>query len=202
MTSRVAAVAWRCRSRLASLLALVCCVASASALAEERYRLDAAHSLPTFEFTHLGLSTQTGRFDRISGDVRLDREKRRGSIHVEIETASLDMGFGTEQPDSAGYRFLQVDRFPRIVFDADDLYFSDSGAVVAARGRLTFFGATRPQNVWVRRFRCGPHPVLHVAACSAEITAIVRRSDFGLIEYLPAISDEIHITVPIEAIRE
>jgi hypothetical protein len=35
--------------------------------------------------------------------------------------------------------------------------------------------------------------------CSAEIHATVIRSNFGLLDFIPAISDEIQVNVPIEA---
>lgn len=172
------------------------------ALAAETYTMDAAHCIPTFEFTHLGVTSQTGRFDRAHGKVTLDPARHAGSVRYEIETASLNMGTGTETPDSAGYRLFQVARFPAITFRSDDFYFDGSDRVVAASGSLTLLGVTRPLTVWVRHFKCSVSPMNRRQMCSGNIDAVLNRSEFGMTQYIPAISDEIRISVPVEAYKD
>jgi polyisoprenoid-binding protein YceI len=38
--------------------------------------------------------------------------------------------------------------------------------------------------------------------CSGNVTATVRRSEFGLLAFTPAISDEIKVIVPVEAYKQ
>jgi polyisoprenoid-binding protein YceI len=178
------------------------CIALAlePAAAAETYTMDSAHCIPSFEFTHLGMTTQTGRFDRARGTVTLDRAARRGSIRYEIDAASLDMGSGTERPDSPGYRLFEIVKFPTITFRSDNLYFGDDGRVIAAQGKLTLLGVTRPLTVWVSRFACSVRAGRNF--CAADVAATVTRSEFGMLQYIPAVSDEIKINVPIEAYRD
>jgi polyisoprenoid-binding protein YceI len=35
--------------------------------------------------------------------------------------------------------------------------------------------------------------------CAADITASLKRSDYGMVKYIPTVSDEIKISVPVEA---
>ncbi len=168
----------------------------------EHYTLDRVHSLPEFRFTHAGLTTQTGRFDAARGTIELDTVARSGRVHYEIDTASLDMGFGTERPDSPGYRLFDVRRFPKITFDSDRLLFGPKAEVVGAQGTLRLLGISRPQRVRVEHFRCAVNPMNARQMCAGEINAIVKRSAFGMLDYIPAISDEIRIRVPVEAYRD
>jgi polyisoprenoid-binding protein YceI len=38
--------------------------------------------------------------------------------------------------------------------------------------------------------------------CAADITAILKRSDYGMTKYIPTVSDEIKINVPVEAYKD
>jgi polyisoprenoid-binding protein YceI len=172
------------------------------ALAADTYALDAAHSIPTFEFTHLGVTAQTGRFDRAHGTVTLDPVRHAGSVRYDIDTASLNMGTGTETPDSAGFQLFQVAKFPTITFRSDDFYFDGSDRVVAASGRLTLLGVTHPLTVWVSHFKCSVNPMNRRQMCSGNVDATLNRSEWGMMRFIPAISDEIKISVPVEAYKD
>jgi polyisoprenoid-binding protein YceI len=170
--------------------------------AADSYTMDTVHSIPAFEFSHLGMTTQTGRFDKAKGTVVLDRAAHKGSISYEVDTGSLNMGFGTETPESPGYQLFEVTKFPAISFKSDDLFFDDDNNVIAAEGQLSLLGVTKPINVWVSRFKCSVNPMNKKDMCAANITATVKRSEFGMIQYLPGISDEIKISVPVEAYKD
>ena len=166
------------------------------------YVLDAIHSVPVFEFKHLGLSTQTGRFDRIQGEFVLDRLAKSGRVTFTVDTTSLNMGHGAATPDSPGFQLFRMGEFSSMQFRSDQLFFDDQQRVVAAAGFLTLLGVTQPLTVWVSRFACSMSPTFKVDMCSGNVTATVRRSEFGMLAYLPAISDEIKVIVPVEAYKQ
>ncbi|MCX7173549.1 MAG: YceI family protein [Proteobacteria bacterium] len=173
----------------------------APAIAAESYTIDSAHSIPVFEFSHLGLTTQTGRFDRARGSATLDIPARKGSVSFIIDTASLNMGFGTETSGSAGYLLFQVEKYPAISFQSDKLIIRDK-KVIAADGQLTLLGVTRNIRVTVSGFVCSPNPMNRKPMCVGNVSATIRRSEFGMDKYIPTISDEIKISVPIEAYKD
>ncbi len=183
------------------LVALLATLAG-PALATDTYTIDSTHSIPVFEFSHLELTTQTGRFDRVSGTIVLDLVARTGSVAYEIETASLNMGFGTEKPNSPGYYLFQVDKYPKITFASDKLIFDEHKAVTAADGRFTMLGVTKPLRVKVEEFKCSLNPMNKKAMCAGNITATLKRSEFGMVQFIPAISDEVRISVPVEAYKD
>jgi polyisoprenoid-binding protein YceI len=172
------------------------------AYALDTYTIDATHCIPAFEFKHLGMTTQTGRFDRAGGKIILDPGSRAGSVYFEVDATSLNMGTGTETPNSPGYHLFEVARFPSISFRSDNLFFDDSDRVIAAAGQLTLLGVTKPLTVWVSRFKCSVNPMNKKMMCAGNITATVKRSEFGMMGFIPAISDEIKISVPVEAYKD
>ena len=185
------------RSAITSLALLVCWASSVQAT--ETYIFDTLHSKPTFEFKHLGLTTQSGRFDKVQGTVTLDRPARTGRVHFIIESASLNMGYGTATPDSPGFKLLQVDHYPTIEYRSEELFFDDQQRVLAATGVLTLLGVSKPVTLWLSRFSCTFSNTFKVEMCTANISASLLRSEFGMRDYIPAISDEVRLSIPVEA---
>lgn len=174
---------------------------AAPACAADNYTVDPNHTWPVFEVNHLGFSTQRGRFNSSSGKITLDTAAKKGSVELVIETASLDMGFDKWDEHMKSDEFFNVKFFPTMRFVSDRLVF-DGDKVVAAEGSFTLLGVTKPLTLTVSNFRCAPHPMLKKPACGADITATLKRSEFGMTKFVPAVSDEVKISVPVEAVKE
>lgn len=196
MCHKRVAIAWPC------LMGAVLAVLPLAGDAADVYVLDTVHSVPVFEFKHLGLSTQSGRFDRIQGEFVLDRQSKSGRVSFTVDTASLNMGHGAVTPDSPGFALFRVGEFAQMQFHSDQLFFDEQQRVVAAAGQFTLLGVTRPLTVWVSRFACSISSAFKVEMCSGNVTAQLRRSEFGMLAYIPAISDDIKVMVPVEAYRQ
>jgi polyisoprenoid-binding protein YceI len=179
----------------------VAAVVAAPAVAADTYTIDPEYTIPTFEVEHLGFTTQRGRFGKTEGKVMLDFAAKKGLVEFIIHTNTLDMGSQawTIHVSSAG--LFNVEQYPTITYKSDDLVF-DGGKVVAANGQLTLLGATNPVKVNVDRFNCGVNPMNKKAMCSGNITATIKRSEFGMVKYIPTVSDEIKISVPVEAYKD
>jgi polyisoprenoid-binding protein YceI len=171
-------------------------------LAADRYVIDTVHSAPEFEFKHLGVTTQSGRFDRASGNVTLDLAARKGSVTYEVDTRTLNMGYGAESPESPAYRLFDVAHFPTITFTSSRLIFDDNRKVVAAQGQLRLLGVSRPLTVTVKNFRCALSQMTARPMCAGDATAVVKRSEFGMVRFIPFVSDEIVVNIPVEAYKD
>lgn len=174
---------------------------AASACAADNYTIDSRHIWPVFEVNHLGFSTQRGRFNKSSGKITLDTAAKKGSVELVIETASLDMGLDKWDEHMKSDEFFNVKFFPTMRFVSDKLVF-DGDRVVAAEGSFTLLGVTKPLTLTVSNFRCAPHPMVKKPACGADISTILKRSEFGMTKFVPAVSDEVRISVPVEAIKD
>lgn len=167
----------------------------------ESYTIDPNHTWPIFEVNHLGFSTQRGRFNKTSGTIILDTAARKGSVDLTIETASLDMGFDKWDEHMKSADFFNVVQFPTMRFTADKLVF-DGDRVVAAEGNFTLLGVSKPLTLAVSNFRCGPHPMTKKPHCGADISATIKRTEFGMAKFVPAVSDDVKITSPVEAMKD
>ena len=187
-------------TRLAGF-AVLAVVLAGPALAADTYSMDPAHSGPEFEFKHLGVTTQTGRFDRAQGTIVLDRDARTGSVSYEVDAGSINMGKGSEGTLSPAARLFEVGKYPRISFKSSQLIFDGNNAVTGAHGDLTLLGVTRPLTVAVEHFKCTVNPMNRKKLCAGEISATVKRSEWGMVRYIPGISDEVKVRVPVEAYK-
>ena len=171
-----------------------------SAVAADTYTIDPNHTFPVFEVNHLGYSVQHGRFNKTGGNITLDMAAKKGSVDLTIETTSLDMGFPLWDEHMSADGFFNTAKFPTMTFKSNKLVFKD-GKVVAAEGDFTMLGVTKPLTVTVNGFNCGDHPFTKKPMCGANIGGTIKRSEFGMTKYVPAISDDIKIHVPVEAYK-
>jgi polyisoprenoid-binding protein YceI len=186
---------------LKPLSLIVAALVAVPAYAADSYTIDARHTFPVFEVNHLGFSTQRGRFNKSSGKITLDIAAKKGSVDLTIDTASLDMGFDKWDEHMKAEDFFNVEFYPTMRFVSDKLVFKGD-KLVAAEGSFTLLDVTKPMRLTVSNFHCAPHPMNKKQACGADVTATLKRSEFGMTKYVPAISDEVRIYSPIEAIRE
>jgi len=171
------------------------------AFAADNYTIDTRHTFPVFEISHLGFSTQHGRFDKTSGKITLDLAAKSGSVDLNVDTTSLDMGFDAWKEHFSADGFFNTEKFKTMTFKSDKLIF-EGDKVVAAEGEFTLLGVTKPLKLTVSNFRCGANPMSKKAMCGADIAVTIKRSDFGMTKYLPAIGDEVKISSPVEAYKD
>lgn len=185
-----------------SLVALALAAMSASALAApETFSFDPNHTLPRFEYNHMGYSQQLSRFDKTTGSIVLDRAAKTGSVDVTIDTTSVNTGSPLFNQHIQGENFLDTAKYPTATYKSTKMVF-DGDKLAAVEGNLTLKGVTKPVTLTVVSFKCMPHPMLKKEACGATATAKVKRSDFNMGMYAPLVGDEVTITLPVEAIKQ
>ncbi len=173
---------------------------AAPAFSAETYTFDPEYTIPVFEVGHLGFTTQRGRFDKAEGKAVLDFGAKKGSVEFTVFTSSLDMGSRAWTVHVSSEGLFNIEKYPTITFKSDRLLF-DNDKVVAAEGQFTLLGVTKPLKVTVNRFACTTNPLNKKFMCAGDITATIKRSDFGMTKYIPTVSDDIKINVPVEAYR-
>jgi polyisoprenoid-binding protein YceI len=172
------------------------------AAAQEIYVLDPVHSQPSFEARHLGFSLQHGGFGKLAGKVTLDRAAKKGTIDVTIDTTSIRSFDARLDAALKGEKYFDVEKYPTMTFKSNSMMF-DGDRVVGADGELTMLGVTKPVSLKVGNFTCGDNPFNKKPMCGAEVTATIKRSEWGMTAGIPfAPADDIRIIIPIEAYRE
>jgi len=174
---------------------------SFSATAADNYTVDPRHTFPSFEIDHLGFSIQRGRFNQTEGKITLAPASASGSIDIAIDAASISTGLADLEKHLRGEDFLDVARFPKILFKSKQLTFNKE-KLVGADGDLALHGVTQPVHLTVDRFHCGVNLISMKNVCGANATTTIKRSDFGVDKYAPALADEVKVSIQIEAIKD
>jgi polyisoprenoid-binding protein YceI len=184
-----------------SALFLALAVSLPAFAAPETYVIDGSHTFPRFEYNHLGFSNQVSRFDKTSGKVVLDRAAKTGSVDVIIDAKSVNTGYAVFNEHIQAADFFDTAKHPTITFKSSKLNFKGD-TLASVDGNLTIKGITKPVTLDVTSFKCMPHPMLKKDACGANASTKIKRSDFGAGKYAPNVSDEVTLTIGIEAIKE
>ena len=185
---------------LALLSALAAFAATAQA-APVTYVIDNSHTYPHFTYNHLGFSNQTHKFDKTRGKVVLDRAGKAGSVAVIIDATSVNTGHAVFNEHIQAADFFDTTNHPTITFTSSKMAFRDDQPVSLV-GDLTIKGVTKPVTLNITHFKCQPHPMLKVEACGANATTQIKRSEFSMGKNAPFVSDEVTLTLAIEAVRE
>lgn len=165
------------------------------------YKIDPTHTYPNFTISHLGFSTMHGMFTKSKGSLEMDRSAGTGSVNITIDAASVFTGFKKRDDHLRSPDFFNVVEFPTITFKSTKVKFAGSGAKVT--GDLTIMGKTKSVVLDVSSINCGKHPFNPKLkeVCGFDATTSVKRSDFGMKYGLPAIGDDVNISLEVEATR-
>ncbi|WP_373974744.1 YceI family protein [Chitinibacter sp. SCUT-21] len=181
------------------ILASILSAATLSAVAAPvTYNVDPSHTYASFEINHLGFSTQRGSFQKTDGVITLDQEKKTGSVDITIDTASLNTGWAARDKHLTSEDFFNVGKFPTMTFKSKSFKF-DGDKLSSVSGDFTLLGVTKPLTLNVSAFKCAPHPMSKKPTCGADAVATIKRSEFGMAAYVPAVSDEVTLRIQVEA---
>jgi polyisoprenoid-binding protein YceI len=189
------------KTLVAALLAASATFAGAAVAAPVTYDIDSTHSLQSYSYRHLGLSFASGRFDKTTGTITLDSAAKTGSVDVTIDVNSLDTGVAKLDEHLKGKDFLEADKFPTITFKSNSFKFTGD-TLSSVSGDLTVHGVTKPVTLTVTNFACIDHPMKKVPACAANAETTIKRSEFGVGNYVPVVSDDVKLSLEVEALKK
>ena len=188
-------------TRFSAVLALAAGLAAPALAAPATYVIDPTHTYVRFSYDHLGLSTQLSRFDQTSGTVVYDKAARTAAVNVTVDTKSVDSGYATFNEHLQSADFLDTAQFPTATFKSTKVMFQGDKPV-SIDGNLTIKGITKPVTLKVTNFVNMPHPMLKKDAIGADASVVIKRSDFNAGKYVPAVGDEVTISIALEATQQ
>ncbi len=171
-----------------------------AAAAPDTYRVDPELSSTEFAVSHLGLSTQHGRFGRMEGTIVIDPEGHSGNIDFTIDAKAVDTGWGARDAWLRGEDMFDVARFPVMRFHSTQLVFNQE-RLIGIAGMLTLRDVTRPVILKIDRMQCGRDPDGERDGCGAGAVSTIKRSDFGLTYALGLVGDDIDLSFQVTAFR-
>lgn len=182
------------------LLSLFAAMSLPVLAAPETFVIDGTHTFPSFSYSHFGYTIQTGRFNKTTGKLVLDRAAQTGSVDVVIDMKSVDTGSILSE-HIQGEDFFDTAKYPTATFKSTGVRF-EGEKPVAVEGNLTLKGVTKPVTLKVTGFQAMPHPMMKKDAIGANATTTVKRSEFNAGKYAPYVGDDVTINIAIEAVKE
>jgi polyisoprenoid-binding protein YceI len=189
------------RQYFTALIAIFCLMMTAHA-APVTYKLDPAHTFPSFEADHMGISVWRGKLNKSAGNVMLDKAASTGTVEVMIDTASIDFGHAQLNKWAVGKDFFNAKKYPKAIFKGKLDGFKD-GAPTTAVGDFTLHGITKPLTLKINTFKCIQHPMLKREYCGADVQGTFKRDEFGLDagkDY--GFNMEVMLRIQVEAVAE
>lgn len=185
------------RHLLAALLAAASLPATAAT-----YTLDPNHTQVQFTWNHYGFTNLLGQFGKVEGTLEFDAaDPTKSSVSATISTASIDSSNKKLDEKLVSSDYFDVAKFPTATFKSTHVERGATPDRLKVTGDLTLHGVTKPVTLDVAVTKVGNHPMRKAPAAGFEATGALKRSDFGITNYLPMAADEVKLHVVAEAVE-
>lgn len=185
----------------ASLLASTLLFAGSAVAAPVTYTLDPGHTQVFATWTHMGFSKPSAGFPIGSGTLNWDAENpTASSVSVEFPMGKITTLVPKLDEHLSAADFFDVAQFPSARFESTAVEVADGEGHYRVTGTLTIKDQSKPVTLDVQLNGSGEHPMRKVPAIGFNATATIKRSDFGVGAYAPAVSDEIELHITTEAV--
>ncbi|AWB23638.1 polyisoprenoid-binding protein [Methylobacterium currus] len=159
------------------------------------YAVDPSHTQAVFTVTHFGFSPYTGIFSDVSGSLELQPSKPAESrLKVTIPVKSLYTPSQHMMDSLKSDKWLDVAQFPEMTFTSTKVT-PEGKDKAKVTGDLTLHGVTKPVTLDVTLVGAGANPINKKVTVGFEAKGTIKRSDFGVKTFVPAISDEVHLVL-------
>lgn len=166
------------------------------------YKIDPAHTMVLAQWNHMGFSNPTANFDDASGAITWDAANPSASkVEVTLPLSGLRAFSDEFNKHLASADFFEVAKFPEARFVSTSVTANGANRY-SVNGDLTIKGITKPVTLDVTANGAGPHPMAKKPAVGFDASTTIKRSDFGLGLYAPAVSDEVKLRITTEALLD
>lgn len=156
------------------------------------YEVDKSHSRLIWSLDHLGFSTYYGRFESFDVKLQLDpANPAKSSLTFTVDATSV--ATGNDRLTGEIKDWFEVTKFPTATFQSTSVT-PGTGNTAQVAGNLTLHGVTKPITLSVKLHGAGNHPMAGVPVVGFDGTATIKRSEFGISQAVPAVSDEVNLT--------
>jgi polyisoprenoid-binding protein YceI len=150
-------------------------------------------------WSHMGFSHPSANFRDASGVLVYDPQApEKSSVEVTIPIAGLTSFVPALDEHLKGEDFFDAAKYPTATFRSTRVR-ALGGDRFEVTGDLSLHGVTRPVVLLATLNKQGPHPMGGKPTIGFDATATIKRSEFGIDKYVPAVGDEITLRITTEA---
>lgn len=191
------------RFSLSTVVAALTLSLAAPAAFAEPFTLDKSHASITFTIDHLGFSITHGRFSEFDAEIDFDTDDpSNSSVTFTVDTPSIDTGWAKRDEHVRGADFLNVDKYPTIVFVSKEIQVTGDDTAKML-GDLTLNGKTQEETFDVTMRKLAPSPFGNKPLTAGFIAeGTIDRTDYGISYGAGAIGNEIPVRVDLEIVKD
>ncbi len=164
--------------------------------------MDPAHTRLIFSYSHFGFSTSYGLFSEAGGKLHFDpKAPANGTLDVSVNLNGIDTTVPKLDEHLKSAAFFDVAKYPTATFKSTKVVVTgpNTGTIT---GALTLHGVTRPVVLDATFNGAGVNPVTKAYVLGFNAVGHVKRSDFGMAAYVPAVGDDVTLTISTEFDRK
>lgn len=183
------------------LLCILLAFFSSTTFAMDKYVLDPDHTYVTWDVSHFGFSSVTGKFFA-TGVLEIDEKNLvKSTVNVTIDTKKMITGIPKLDNVLSTKSFFDIADYPTATFKSEKVTVKDGDTATVA-GVLTIKGISKKINLQVKLNRHDKHPYNARQALGFSATGTLNRSDFDMRGYLPGVGDKVELDIQAEAFLE
>lgn len=162
------------------------------------YEIDASHTSINFGINHMGFSNYQGRFNAVSGSLKFNAAApEKSELTVTVTTDSIDTNNAKLEGELKGPQWFDSAKFPTLTFVSTTIQ-KTSDTTGKVLGNLTMHGVTKPVTLDVTFNGGGVNKLANADALGFSAKGSIKRSDFGISQYVPMVGDEVMIAIETE----
>lgn len=175
--------------------------APAVQMASGTYTLDPTHTDVLAQWSHFGFSNPTAHFGNVDGTLVYDAaDVTKSTVQVTLPLSGLNSFTAKFDEHLKSGDFFDAAKFPSATFKSTKVESAGTNKLTVT-GDLTIKDQTKPVVLDVTLNGAGEHPMKKVPAAGFDATTTIKRSDFGVGQYAPNVSDEVKIRITAEALQ-
>lgn len=183
----------------ALLTAALAFVSTAAFAAPVTYKIDPNHTNVLASWSHYGFSNPSINFGQAEGSIVYDAEDvSKSSVQVTLPLKGLSAFAENFYDHLTSADWFDAAKHPDASFKSSKVEAAGEGKLKVT-GDLTVKGVSKPVVLDVTLNKSATHPQGNRAGIGFDATAKVKRSEFGLGNYVPNVSDEVALRITTEA---
>lgn len=170
------------------------------AAAAGTYAVDSGHSTIVFRIERMGLSHQFGTFNDVSGTLTIGANASDSTVAIEVATDSVFTANKKRDTHLKSPDFFDAKQFPKITFTSTKIEAAGDGKVNVT-GDLSMHGVTKPITIPLEMIGADKDPWGGFRAGFVG-TVTIQRSAFDITFMADSLSDDVELTLAVEAIKQ
>ena len=159
------------------------------------YKVESYHTQISFSISHFGFTDYSGFFSGASGSLQLQPASLTASkLEVSVPVASVLTTVPQLDKELKGEQWFDTAKYPNATFTSTQVRATGKDTA-EIDGDLTLHGVTKPVTLAAHLVGSGVNPLDKSFTVGFEATGVIKRSDFGVKQYVPLVGDDVRLTI-------